>query len=693
MITNNDLKVFRQSYIDENEEQKRQQYIEWTKADIDVTNVPYSNYYTLIKTLADRAKRPDPTEPIKPIEPWKNFEPLPINEWHDIKAILAADQRNYAAKCITLVPAVAATITSANPFATSDGAFYPNGGDVHTWALNHGKQAYDDKGVPIYKTRYIIEYSVNDLEAVVNLQRHALYAIIDGFMISNSSFNGRRLFRGFDVLDNHYGWATTTGNGLFSGCANMITSAAIDYSVLTSHASMYANATALINTPPIDLINSSSIANICDGCKNLQSYDFKNAGGVLNMSSAFRGAGIQVVQPLDTSGCNTFTSMHANNTRLQKTYDYDFSSALGLSSMYFNTPLLTGEITVNAVLATLVTNMFEQSGINKVTGDLQSATSLYRMFANSKVEIINITNAPNVANMSYFCDHATELLKVTVKKLIKATDSSYAFSWCSKLNDTTLTETINLLNNEHMFEYNLSMIKSPFFITTKVKNVDYKFSHNANMVELAMYDYGNVIQMNYVCEYCDYLTIIPLWNLTKVQTAIGSFQFCLHNEGYPLFSFDSIIDFTQFSQESPQVRSFPEWSLKTAERVSYAYYNCIGVERLGELDIINAYDTDSMCGNMLLLETVKGITPAKAQAQHNIFYNCVGLVDIKVHGLATDETMNASENLSQESIVFAYKNRNMSTGRINFRIGASALKNITAAEKAEALSVYNVAIS
>lgn len=146
-----------------------------------------------------------------------NWTPNPT--WWNIETILSQDTRPYTYKSIYLLNDSRPTFqTNSDPYATSDGQFYPQGGE-HTWDATQDKPCIID-GETAYSTRYVIIYSNASLQLVPNNSGADLDSII-GCIVHGvtaiAAFGGQRAFEFIRFRP----YLTSLGSAAFANCYNL----------------------------------------------------------------------------------------------------------------------------------------------------------------------------------------------------------------------------------------------------------------------------------------------------------------------------------------------------------------------------------------------------------------------------------------------------------------------------------------
>jgi hypothetical protein len=192
-----------------------------------------------------------------------------------------------------------------------------------------------------------------------------------------------------------------------------------------------------------------------------------------NMTSAFANSQIEIIPALDYSAvttanyfamnssklkavlgelnfdnCTTIHGAFANCSSLESiSRDITFSAATGLSGNHFaNCTSLTGDMTVTMPLATNVTKMFNQSGLENVILNAPKATNISGMIAapNIRTAVLNVSSA--------------------------ATDFTWGSTYNSKLESLTITDCTNFTQDSYYNGF-YSNQSRPYFTKCLLYNI------------------------------------------------------------------------------------------------------------------------------------------------------------------------------------------------------------------------------
>lgn len=143
----------------------------------------------------------------------------PNSTWWDIETILAQDTRDYKYKSIYLLNDSQPIFrTYGDTFATSDGRFYPQGGE-HTWNTNEDKPCIID-GEVAYSTRFVIVYSDLPRQSIPKgdgLDMNSIIGCIVDGVLGLGAFGGQCALEYVKIKP----YLTSIVNGAFINCYNL----------------------------------------------------------------------------------------------------------------------------------------------------------------------------------------------------------------------------------------------------------------------------------------------------------------------------------------------------------------------------------------------------------------------------------------------------------------------------------------
>jgi surface protein len=239
---------------------------------------------------------------------------------------------------------------------------------------------------------------------------------------------------------------TTTLANLFNGCLALQEVILPSTAKITSMASMYSGCYALQAAPAVDTTNVTTMASMFSGCINLRSVPTLNTAKTTSMASMFQSCHSleQVQSSFNTTACTTMASAFNGCFKLKNAPSFtDTSKVTNMSNMFLSCFSLTSAPSMNCLNVTTAASMFNGCYVLKEIPayNFAKATAL-NGFIKSALQLKTIAHlsfSSTCGNYSEFCNGARSLSAIPALNLGSSTNNGLAFYGASTLTSIPVT--------------------------------------------------------------------------------------------------------------------------------------------------------------------------------------------------------------------------------------------------------------
>ena len=266
--------------------------------------------------------------------------------------------------------------------------------------------------------------------------------------------------------------------------------------------------------------NTTTMAHMFNGCRELQSVPLFNTAAVTTMATMFQNcSSLQSVPLFNTAAVTSMASMFLGCSSLQSVPLFNTAAVTTMLNMFQSCPSLQSVPLFNTAAVTTMATMF------------QNCSSL------QSVPLFNTAAVTSMASMFLGC---SSLQSVPLFNTAAVTTMLNMFQSCSSLQSVPLFNTAAVTNMDSMFSTCSSLQSVPLFNTAAVTNMSSMFSTCSSLQSVPLFNTAAVTAMNSMFSNCSSLQSVPLFNTAAATSVANMFNLCTSLRTIPELTLSAI---------------------------------------------------------------------------------------------------------------------------------------------------------
>jgi hypothetical protein len=224
-------------------------------------------------------------------------------------------------------------------------------------------------------------------------------------------------------------------------------------------------------------------------------------------------------------------------------------------------------------------NAFYSSGLNQLTIDTQSATTLNGAFAGNNWTTSPFFNAPNCTNFEGIFRNCTQMttMNPSIANSTYSNGTNFQSAWrdCSALTSFPLIDTSSGTNFRQAWRSCSALTSFPLIDTSSATSLSYTWSECTNLASIPLIDTSNVASMEGAWRFCSSLTSFPLIDTSKATHLGGTWWGCSLTS-VPLIDTSSCTNFS-YTWNSNDFTTFPALDLSSGTDFRNMVNSCLNL--------------------------------------------------------------------------------------------------------------------